>query len=68
MKGKRGRPGLAIRLLDNSIDAYILSLETINRLSLYRIEAFAYLVCSAWELMLKAKITCDTGNSKAIYV
>ncbi|MDD2716299.1 MAG: DUF3644 domain-containing protein [Candidatus Wallbacteria bacterium] len=64
MKGHRGNPGLKGRLLDKSIDAYILSLETINRLSIrYRIEAFCYLICNAWELLLKAKILEDTQNN-----
>lgn len=68
MKGTRGNPGLKGQLLDSSIDAYVLALETINRLSIkYRVEAFAYLICNAWELMLKAKIIHDTGDKKFIY-
>ena len=54
--------------MDKSIEAYILSLETINRLSVkYRVETFAYLICNAWELLLKAKIIEDKGSSKVIY-
>lgn len=68
MKGIRGNPGLKGRLLENSVDAYVLALETINRLSIkYRVETFAYLICNAWELMLKAKIIEDTGDKKSIY-
>lgn len=69
MKGRRGNPGLRGRLLNNSVDAYILSLETINRLSTqYRLEAFCFLICNAWELLLKAKILDDSGNNRdAIY-
>ena len=68
MKGMRGNPGLKGRLLDKSIEAYILSLETINRLSVkYRVETFAYLICNAWELLLKAKILQDTKRRRAIY-
>lgn len=68
MKGRRGNPGLRGRLLDKSMEAYILSLETINRLSVkYRVETFAYLICNAWELLLKAKIIEDKGSSKVIY-
>ncbi len=68
MKGMRGNPGLKGRLLENSTDAYVLALETINRLSIkYRVETFAYLICNAWELMLKAKIIQDTGNKKFVY-
>lgn len=68
MKGRRGNPGLKGRLLDKSVEAYILSLETINRLSVkYRVETFAYLICNAWELLLKAKIIEDSKNRRAIF-
>lgn len=63
MKGHRGNPGLKGRLVDKSIEGYILALETINRLSIqYRVETFCYLICNAWELLLKAKILNDAGN------
>ena len=69
MKGHRGNPGLKGRLLNKSVDAYVLALETINRLSIqYRLEAFCYLICNAWELLLKAKILDATDNDHdAIY-
>jgi hypothetical protein len=68
IKIRRGNPGLKGRLLDKSIEAYILSLETINRLSVkYRIETFTYLICNAWELLLKAKIIDDAKNRQAIF-
>lgn len=68
MNGKRGNPGLKGRLLDKSVEAYILSLETINRLSVkYRIENFSYLICNAWELLLKAKILDESQDRKSIY-
>lgn len=55
-------------MLDNSMDAYILALETINRLSVrYRLEASAYLMCNAWELLLKAKIIDDAHSPGAVY-
>lgn len=60
--------GLSRRLLDKSIEAYVLSLETINRLTVkYRIENFVYLICNAWELLLKAKILHDARVHSAIY-
>lgn len=67
--GRRpGNPGLKGKLINKSIEAYILSLETINRLSItYRVETFAYLICNAWELLLKAKILDDTRQKRAIY-
>lgn len=63
-----GNPGLKGKLLNKSVEAYILALETINRLSVtYRVETFAYLICNAWELLLKAKILDDTRQKRAIY-
>lgn len=55
--------------MDKSVEGYILALETINRLSIkYRVESFCYLICNAWELLLKAKMLVDAGNDHdAIY-
>ena len=56
------------RLLDKSIEAYVLALETINRLTIqYRCEAFCYLFCNAWELLLKSKILADASIDDAIF-
>lgn len=60
--------GTKKRVVEKSIEAYILALETINRLSVaYRIEAFAYLMCNAWELLLKARILDTSPSYHAIY-
>ena len=68
MKGKRGNPGLKGRLVNKSVEAYVLALETINRLSIqYRIETFCYLICNAWELLLKAKILENERKPSSIY-
>ncbi|CAN5507558.1 DUF3644 domain-containing protein [soil metagenome] len=49
--------GLKGRLISSSVDAYVLSLETANRLSVrYRIEGFCFLLVNAWELLLKSRI------------
>jgi hypothetical protein len=65
MKGHRGNPGLKGRLVNKSIEGYILALETINRLSIqYRVETFCYLICNAWELLLKAKILEAAGKDR----
>ncbi len=65
MKGHRGNPGLKGRLVNKSVEGYILALETINRLSIrYRVETFCYLICNAWELLLKAKILTDAGKDR----
>jgi hypothetical protein len=56
------------RLLDKSIESFILSLETINRLSVkYRAESFLILICNSWELLLKARVIQASNDPKAIY-
>lgn len=51
---------LTKNLIDSSIEAFILALETINRPSVrYRIETFCILFCNSWELLMKAKILSD---------
>lgn len=69
MKGRRGNPGLKGHLVEKSVEGYILALETINRLSIkYRVETFCYLICNAWELLVKAKVLVDADNDRnAIY-
>src|ERR1035437_1667405 len=61
--------GLSRRLLNKSVEAYVLSLETINRLSItYRVENFAYLICNAWELLMKAKLAHESGRESIYYL
>lgn len=68
MKSSLEELTLKERLIDKSIEAYILALETINRLTIqYRIETFCYLICNAWELLLKAKIIDNKGTECSIY-
>ena len=68
MKGRKGRSGLKGQLVEKSVDAYVLALETINRLSIkYRIESFTHLVCNAWELLLKARVLDVQDSRDAIY-
>jgi hypothetical protein len=57
--------GLQRKVLTKSQDAYVLALETINsRSSTYRVEAFTYLICNAWELLLKARLLRDSTQKK----
>ena len=59
MKTPREQFDLKDCLIDKSVEAYVLALETINRLTIqYRLESFCFLFCNAWELLLKAKMTC----------
>ena len=68
MKGRKGRAGLKGQLVEKSVDAYVLALETINRLSIkYRVESFTHLICNAWELLLKARLIDESGSRAAIY-
>lgn len=56
------------RLLDKSKEAFILAIEIYNRPSIrYRVEGFAFFICNAWELMLKAKIIRDEGLAAIYY-
>jgi len=57
---------LAKNLTENSIEAFIHAIETINRPSVkYRMESFCFLFCNAWELLMKAKLLND--GSKIFY-
>jgi len=59
---RRKMKRLTRNLIENSIEAFVLALETINRLAItYRIEAFCFLFCNSWELLMKAKLLHD-GN------
>lgn len=56
---------LSKKLVDKSIEAFILGLEIYNKPTIkYRIEGFSFLICNAWELMLKAKLLKE---DKSIY-
>ena len=44
---------LSKRLVDKSIEAFIMGLEIYNKPTIkYRIEGFSFFICNAWELML----------------
>lgn len=51
---------LTRNLRDSSMDAFIMALEVINSPSIaYRLEAFVFLFCNAWELLMKARLLDD---------
>lgn len=59
---------LAAKLVEKSLDAFVMALETINRLTVrYRLEAFCFLICNSWELLLKAQIATQAHDAQAIY-
>jgi hypothetical protein len=56
---------LSDRLINKSIEAFIMGLEIYNKPTIqYRIEGFSFFITNAWELMLKAKLLND---KKSIY-
>lgn len=55
-------------LTESSIEAFILGLEVINKLSVsYRLESFVFLFCNAWELLLKATLLKLKGKQEIFY-
>ena len=56
------------RLIEKAKEAFVMAIEVYNRPSLkYRVEGFAFFICNAWELMLKAKILHDKGRDAIFY-
>lgn len=48
---------LCKRLVDKSIEAFLMGLEVFNKPTInYRTEGFSFFICNAWELMLKAEL------------
>ena len=48
---------LSQRLVDKSVEAFIMGLEIYNKPTIkYRIEGFSFFICNAWELMLKSEM------------
>lgn len=55
-------------LLTKSREAFILSIEIYNKPTItYRVEGFAFFICNAWELMLKAYIMKKSGQHEIYY-
>lgn len=51
--------------LDKSEEAFLMAIEIYNKPTIkYRLEGFAFFICNAWELLLKAKIL---KNGESIY-
>lgn len=58
---------IAKRIQEKSIEAYLLCIEIYNKPTInYRIEASAYFICNAWELLLKAYHISQYGE-KSIF-
>jgi len=56
------------KLIERSLDGFILALEVYNRPSLKnRVEAFTIMMANAWELLLKAELLISNGYSAIFY-
>lgn len=59
---------LSQRLIDKSIEAFIMGLEIYNKPTIkYRVEGFSFFICNAWELMLKAYLVNKDGEQSIYY-
>lgn len=59
---------LSNKLVEKSIEAFIMGLEIYNKPTIqYRVEGFAFFICNSWELMLKAKMINEFGESSIYY-
>lgn len=55
------------QLVNKSTEAFTMAIEIYNKPTLrYRVEGFAFFICNAWELMLKAHLI-NTRGEKSIY-
>lgn len=56
------------QLLKKSQEAFILAVEIYNKPTIkYRVEGFAFFICNAWELMLKAHLIKICGEDSIYY-
>lgn len=59
---------LYLRLKDKSIEALLVAIELYNKPTIkYRIEGFSFMICNAWELLLKAYIIKNEGELAIYY-
>lgn len=59
---------LVSRLLEKSQEAFIMGIEIYNKPTIhYRVEGFAFFICNAWELMLKARMMQMSGEASIYY-
>lgn len=56
------------KLLEKSKEAFVLAIELYNKPTIkYRVEAFSFFICNAWELMLKAYMISKFGENSIYY-
>lgn len=55
-------------MLDKAKEAFILAIEIYNKPTIkYRVESFSFLICNAWELMLKAHLLERDGDDSIYF-
>lgn len=65
---KKSKDKLVEQLVQKSREAFIMGLEVFNKPTLkYRVEGFAFFVCNAWELMLKAEMVKQLGEDSIYF-
>ncbi len=56
------------KMLEKSQESFLLSIEIYNKPTIkYRLEGFAFCICNAWELLLKAYLIKTIGNDSIYY-
>lgn len=59
---------LTKKMLEKSQEAFLLAIEVYNKPTIkYRLEGFAFFICNAWELLLKAYIIKTSGMQSIYY-
>ena len=65
---KKSKDKLVEQLVQKSREVFIMGLEVFNKPTLkYRVEGFAFFVCNAWELMLKAEMVKQLGEGSIYF-
>lgn len=55
-------------MVKKSEESFLLAIEIYNKPTIkYRVEGFAFFICNAWELLLKAKLLDQFGESSIYY-
>lgn len=56
------------KMIEKSKEAFLLAIEIYNKPTIkYRVEGFAFFICNAWELMLKAHMINTFGKESIYY-
>jgi hypothetical protein len=66
--GETADTGTYKRLVTKSIEAFLVAVELYNKPTIrYRVEGFAFFICNAWELMLKAELIKRDGEQSVYF-